>query len=329
MANRLQRTDIAASDVDQAKAELDQARLDVRVKVRKAFNDLLRVEDEIRVHDDHIVVSRQAIDAARIKYTVGKVPQQDMLKAQVTMTRLAEHMVLVDQDADLARGRLNTLLTGRDPAAPLSVMGEHPVMTELPSLQALEDLAVHSRPDLAAAGIAAERSHKEEALAKMAYVPDFTVSAGYMVMPSGTNMRNDYMVEGTMNIPWLNHRKHDAEIAESKVKVTEQDAELNAMRREAFGQIQEALVETRSSQKLALMYEEQLRPQAWKLRCSQVPSPTRTEKRICLICSTARWRWWKLTRRVCRRWLILTLIWLTWNLLPARPSTNRCCQPRR
>ncbi len=255
------RTKIADSDVDEAKADLDNVRLDVRVKVRKAFDDLLRVEDELRIHDEHVQVARQAIDAARIKYTVGKVPQQDMLKAQVTMTRLAEHMILVDQDADLARGRLNTLL-GRDPAAPLRIEGEQPVLATLPAIARLEELALQSRPDLAAARIAAERSHREEALAETAYTPDFTVSAGYMVMPSGTKMRNDYMIEGTMNIPWLNHRKHDAEIAESTARVTEQDAELNAMRRAAFGQIQEALVETQSAQRLAQMYQEQLRPQA-------------------------------------------------------------------
>jgi outer membrane protein TolC len=38
-------------------------------------------------------------------------------------------------------------------------------------------MAMRSRPDLIAADQAARRSHKEEALAKKAYVPDFTVRA--------------------------------------------------------------------------------------------------------------------------------------------------------
>lgn len=50
----------------------------------------------------------QAIEAARIQYTVGKVPQQDILKAQVSLTALAEHMIRFDHDADLAGARLNT-----------------------------------------------------------------------------------------------------------------------------------------------------------------------------------------------------------------------------
>lgn len=255
------RTSVAESDVDVAKAQLDQVRLEVRVRVHKAFGDLLRADDEIRIHDQHVAIARQAIEAARIKYTTGKVPQQDILKAQVALTRLAEHMIQFDHDADLARARLNTLL-GRAPNSPLRVTGEHAVLDTLPQAQDLDDLALRSRPDLLAAQQAAERSHREQALAKKAYVPDFTVSAGYMIMPSGQNFRNAYMVEGSMNLPWLNHRKHDAEIAEATAQVTEQDADLAEQRNMAFGQIQEALVEAEAAQKLAHLYHEELRPQA-------------------------------------------------------------------
>lgn len=255
------RTSVAESDVDVAKANLEQARLVVRVQVRKAFADLLRTDDEMRIHDEHLSIARQAIEAARIKYTNGKVPQQDILKAQVALTRLAQHMIQFDHDAEIAQSRLNTLL-GRSADAPLRVIGEHAVLASLPNAKSLNELALQSRPDLLAAEKAAERSHKEQALAKKAYVPDFTVSAGYMLMPSGQDMRNAYMVEGSMNLPWLNRRKHDAEIAEAAVQVTEQDAELTALRNAAFGQIQEAVVEAEAAQKLARLYHDQLRPQA-------------------------------------------------------------------
>lgn len=255
------RASVAQSDVAESKAELQQTRLEVRVRVHKAFDDMLLADDELRVHQQHVSIARQAIEAARIKYAVGKVPQQDILKAQVALTQLAEHMIRFDRDAELARVRLNTLL-GRDPAAPLNVYGEYAVLAPLPDEQALEALALHSRPDLLAAREAAERSHKEYALAKKTYVPDFTVSGGYMLMPPTSKMRNNYMVEGSMNLPWLNHRKHDAEIAESAARATEQDVELAALRNAAFGQVQEALVQAEAAQKFALLYRDQLQPQA-------------------------------------------------------------------
>lgn len=258
---RALRTSVAESDVDVAKAQLDEVRLEVRVRVHKAFDDLLLAQNEMQIHHQHVGIARQAIEAARIQYTVGKVPQQDMLKAQVALTSLAEHMIRFDHDAGLARARLNTLL-GRDPDTPVRVTGEFAVVDALPEARTLDAMALQSRPDLMAAEQAAVRSHTEQALAKKAYLPDFTVSGGYMLMPSGSQRRNDYMVEGSINLPWLNRRKHDAEIAEATARTTEQDAELSALRNVAFGQIQDALVDAQAAQKLAHVYHDQLRPQA-------------------------------------------------------------------
>ncbi len=255
------RTDIARTDVTEAKAALENTRLNIRVQVRKAFYDLLRTQDELRIHDEHVGIARQAVEAARIKYTVGNVPQQDILKAQVALTRLAEHLIHFEQDADVACARLNTLL-GRDPATSIAVRGEYAVPQHLPGILDLEKTALASRPDLAQAQAALEKSRQEQSLASKAYSPDFTVAAGYMLMPTGSDHRNNYMLEGSINLPWLNRRKHDSEIAEAKARVNEQDAEFAAMRNAAFGQIQETLVQVKAAKRLADVYHDALQPQS-------------------------------------------------------------------
>jgi len=65
------RTNLANSDVTEAKDEFAAVRLRVRVGVRKAFYNLLEVQDELRIHDEHLAIAQQAIAAARIRYTVG------------------------------------------------------------------------------------------------------------------------------------------------------------------------------------------------------------------------------------------------------------------
>jgi outer membrane protein TolC len=255
------RTNVATSDVTEAKDELAVVRLRVRVEVRKAFYSLLEVQDELHIHDEHVAIAQQAIAAARIRYTVGQVPQQDLLKAQLELTGLAEHMIRFDRDAEVARAQLNTLV-GRDPATPLRLEGDYGVMAVLPQETSLEQLALHVRPDLLEAEAAATKSRQQQSLAKKGYVPDFTVSAGYMLMPPTVNMRNTYMVEGSMTLPWFDRRKHDAEIATAGAAVTEQDAELAAMRTEAFGQIKESLAEAEAAQKFSALYQNSLRPQA-------------------------------------------------------------------
>ena len=252
---------IAGTDVDIAESQLEQVRLEVRVRVRKAYNDLLRAQEEMRIHDQHVMLASQAIEAARIKYAVGKVSQQDILKAQVVFTGLAEHMIRFDEDAEVARERLNTLL-GRDVETPIRAMGSYEAPGALPSLYDLEAIALASRPDLRAAGQMVERRRKEQALAGKAMTPDFTVTGGYMLMQPSAAMRNSYMLEGSMNLPWLNKGKHRAEVAEASQSLIEQNAERDALRNAAFGQIEEALVGARSAGKLATVYHDQLRPQA-------------------------------------------------------------------
>jgi cobalt-zinc-cadmium efflux system outer membrane protein len=255
------RTSVAESSADEAKADLEQVRLDVRVRVHKAFDDLLLADDEMRIHDQHEAIARQAIEEARIKYTIGKVPQQDILKAQVALTQLAEHMIRFDHDAELARARLNTLL-GRKPESPLSIAGEHAVLGTLPQAESLDDLAMRSRPDLLAAQQAAERSHKEQALAKKAYVPDFTVSAGYMIHAVRAKHAQRVHARG-LDEPAL------AESPQARCgDCGGNGADDRAGRRAGcasqcgFGQVQEALVEAEAAQKMAHLYHDQLRPQA-------------------------------------------------------------------
>ncbi len=255
------RTDIAKSEAAMAKAAVENTRLQVRIGVRRAFYDLLRTQDEMRIHDEHVAIARQAVEAAKIKYSVGKVPQQDILKAQVALTRLAEHLIHFEQDADVARARLNTLM-GRDPAQPIRVAGDYAIPAHLPGTEELEKLAVQSRPDLAQAQAGIKKSEQERALAQKTYQPDLTVSGGYMLMPRGSDQRNSYMLEGSINLPWLNHRKHDAEIEEAKAKISEQEAEYDAMQNSAFGQIQEAIAQAKASKRLADVYRDALKPQA-------------------------------------------------------------------
>jgi len=55
------RTSVAESGVAEAKAALEATRLDVHVRVRKAFYDLLRAEDGLRIHDEpSILLARQS-----------------------------------------------------------------------------------------------------------------------------------------------------------------------------------------------------------------------------------------------------------------------------
>jgi len=51
---RAARSNVAAKEVEVAKEQLEAARREVQVKVSKAFYDLLRNADELRIHDEQM-----------------------------------------------------------------------------------------------------------------------------------------------------------------------------------------------------------------------------------------------------------------------------------
>ena len=135
-----------------------------------------------------LALARQAVASARIKYTVGRVPQQDVLKAQIAVTRLADHLVMFLQDGDLARSRLNTLM-GRDPSAALEIAGEYGVPAGLPRVCDLNQTALDNRPEFKAIQADIRQLETNVRLTEKNYRPDISIGAGYMLMPSGSMNR--------------------------------------------------------------------------------------------------------------------------------------------
>ena len=258
---RALRSQVATDAISVPKADFEAKEREISAAVRKSFYDLLRTADELRLHDEQVGIARQAFEAARIKYSVGKVPQQDVLKAQVALTKLIEHLVMLEQDADLSRATLNALL-GRSPDTPLEVSGHHAIPAQIPTLAELKEFAVQNRPELMASAATIKQAQDEVALARKQYTPDFSANVGYMLAPNGSQFRNNYMIEGSMTLPWLNRRKHESEISESKAEVAERQAEFDATRLTVFQEIQEALVRANSAKRLVELYQNSLRPQS-------------------------------------------------------------------
>jgi outer membrane protein TolC len=255
------RAEIATRQIAESDAQVEVIRREVGVRLRKAYYDLLRSAGEHRIHDRQMALAQDALRSATVKYTVGRVPQQDVLKAQIVMTRLADHLVMLDGEADSARAELNALM-GRDPGAPLEVSGEYGDARSLPSLLELERIALEQRPELKAITAAGDVAAAQLALARKAYTPDFTVAGGYMLMPAGSAYRNNYMAEVSMSLPWLDRQKHDSEIQEAEAAESVVRSEHYAQVNAAFLQIQQALIRARAAERSLALYRDTLRPQA-------------------------------------------------------------------
>ena len=255
------RAKVAGDQVEVAGDELESLRQEVSASVREACAVLMRNADEMRLHNQQTAVLNQALSAALAEYTTGKVPQADVLRAQMALTRLNEHLIELEEERDTARAQLNALM-GRGPDDTVEIDGNYRSPAAVASIEELERVAIDHRPALAALRNRITKSGDEGKLARLAMKPDFTVAAGYMVMPTGASFRNAYMAEATMNLPSLNRARHDGEAKEADGATDVARAELDARTSTVFLEIRQAQIEVRSAQKRVKLYRDTLLPQA-------------------------------------------------------------------
>ena len=70
------------------------------------------------------------------------------------------------------------------------------------------------------------------------------------------------MAEFSVNLPWLNRRRHNSEIDEATAKLDTTQSQYDLQRSVVFQQIQEALVRAQAARDLLDLYGNTLRPQA-------------------------------------------------------------------
>ena len=255
------RANVAGDDVGVAASELESLRQEVSAEVRKACADLMRNADEMKLHERQASLLKEALAAALAEYTTGKIPQAEVLRAQMALTRLNEHLIELEEERDNARAQLN-VLRGRSPDEAVEIAGSYTSLAALPSIEELERIAIENRPELAALRKQIEKSKDQGQLTRLAMKPDFTVGLGYMLMPAGSASRNAYMAELAMNLPWLNRARHEGETKQADAAADVSEAELEARTTTVFLEIRLAQIDVLAAQKRVKLYRDTLLPQA-------------------------------------------------------------------
>lgn len=255
------RARVAGDDVEVAASDLESVRQEVAVEVRKACADLMRNGDERELLDRQATLLKQALSATLAQYTIGKVPQADVLRAQMAITRLDEQRIELDEERDKARAELSALL-GRRPNEEIEIAGRYATIDDIPSLEELERLAILHRPELAGLRMQIAKATDESRTTRLAAKPDFTVALGYMLMPAGSASRNAYMAEMTMNLPSLNRVKHDGEAKQADAATAVTQSELEVRTTTVFKEIRQAQIAILAAQRRVEVYRDTLLPQA-------------------------------------------------------------------
>src|SRR5262249_28444798 len=133
----------ALADKDIALAENDvtiRARRIVN-EIKQAYASLFIARKAIDIHLANIELLRQITDVSQAKYVPGRIPQHDVLKPVVELSRLHNDIITFDEQASLATARINGLLD-RAPETPIGPLIEPREETLLPATADLQRMAI-------------------------------------------------------------------------------------------------------------------------------------------------------------------------------------------
>lgn len=252
----------AVVDTDIALAENDVTIRGRQVvnEIKQAYASLFIARKAIDVHLGSVDLLRQIADVSQAKYTTGRISQQDVLKPVLELSKLHNDIIMFDEQANLATARLNVLLN-RDPETPIGPLVEPTEETLLPATAELQRIAVERQPELQRARLEIERVEAELASTRGEYKPDFSVQAGYMLMPNMTDAWMGRIAVTWPRAPW-SHGKIDARVAEQTAAAEAAKARERAMENMVRLSVQEAMVRAKSAQDRAVLLRTTILPQS-------------------------------------------------------------------
>ncbi|MDD5558165.1 TolC family protein [Candidatus Methylomirabilis sp.] len=232
-------------------------------RVKEVFYGLYAIDRSLEIIEKNRELLREFVKIAETKYSVGKGIQQDVLKAQVELSKLLDEQIRLEQSRQAAGARLNAILN-QPPQAPLG-RTEEVAKGELPmELAELQARAVENRPLLKGLQEEIERSKAANALARKRYFPDLTMSLGYAFREdSAIVRRSDFFSAGfSINIPLYFRTKQDRQVAETSALINSAREQHQAAKNEVVSMVKELVADIEKGHKLIDLLETGLIPQA-------------------------------------------------------------------
>jgi len=252
------RGQIAEKDVDAEKWNLEAVRRQVRAGVKSAYYELGSVDQAIA----HAQKNKDLLDKlARIaeeKYKVGKGLQQDVLRAQLEVSRILQTLTILNQRRLSLTARLNTLLL-RPSEAPIGTLE---TVTPSPLNYSLDELVaqgVENYPDIRRQQQLIEQSQYAVNLARKEYYPDFRVGYDYWQRPDMMDMHG---FNFTLNVPIFYKSKQRESLKEASFALESGKQSREAIRTELLFQVKDQFLRAKASDELLTLYTRALVPQS-------------------------------------------------------------------
>lgn len=247
---------IALKEASAVLSELRSRELDVSREVKEAYFDYAYLAESIRLTEEiKGVLSNMAL-VAGARYSTGLASQQDVIRVNVESTALANEIITLEAEKDVAGARLKSLLNMDQDSALREPGGLTREKVALDTKELVER-ALRTNPQLRAAELTAEAYEQRTELAKKDYYPDFMVGAG-PVERDGRVSSFDVMFQVTIPL-WRS--KYGSLEREAAANARSVRARLAAEKNAKGFEVKGAALKVDAADRMRALYETSLMPQ--------------------------------------------------------------------
>jgi outer membrane protein TolC len=209
------RTQRATLRAIRRQAVLDASRLELARKIAVAYYELGFVNASLKTNTQLTDIVSQLLGVAETRYATGRGLQQDVLQAQVELSKLLDEKITLERTGRTLEDRINELLNRESFITVLP-----PKNVSYPDLQLnvenLQNKALKENPQLRVRQAQIDITAVEIELARKDYWPDMDVKLAYGQRDEDLNGRDlPDLVSGsvTMNIPLWQNKRQNAKLA--------------------------------------------------------------------------------------------------------------------
>ncbi|MGO9017572.1 MAG: TolC family protein [Syntrophobacteraceae bacterium] len=249
---------IASVEAESQQWNHELVHLTVRSELKQAFFELYLIHKSLDILLKNKELLQNFENIAESRYKVGQTTQQDVLKAQVEISKVLDRLLLQGEKKRIAEAKINNLLY-RPPETPVGKPAEFKKAELALSLEELTQLAVSSSPELKAKESEITRRQYGVDLAQKEFYPDFAAGFSFAEREDNPNM---YGLMVSAKLPIYFWRKQGPELEAARLNFSSARSMRDKTSSTVRYQVKEAYTTATTAEKLANLYKSAIVPQS-------------------------------------------------------------------
>ena len=235
-------------------------------ELKQNYYQLYQLQKSIEIARENERLLEDFARIANTRYSVGEGLQQDVLKAQVEVSKMLDELISMEEMRRGTQAKINVLLN-RNPQDSLGETGEITFRKVNHSENELQDLAIQNNPGLKGMGFEINASEAEYKMARREVWPDLRLSLSYMRMKNDMSMdpkaeRNFVSASAGLEIPLYFWSKQKKKIEEKAFDLKSSQQKFEGMKNDLKFMVSELFYSLNRYQKQIELYQTAILPQA-------------------------------------------------------------------